>query len=100
MMQHALKLWICLHPADVGAVIDRLRAIDNRPYGFCRKNSLFCDRLLCLNTGILRNIAAENPFQQEGIGFCDQCKNNKQPDNDGPEKEIGEEHQHQHRNRP
>ena len=34
MMQHALKLWIRLHPQDVGAVIDRPRAICNRPYGF------------------------------------------------------------------
>ena len=44
MMQHALKLWICLHPADVGAVNDRPRAIDNRPYGFYRKITLFCNR--------------------------------------------------------
>ena len=31
---HALKLCNWLHPADVGAVIDRPRAIDNRPYEF------------------------------------------------------------------
>ena len=44
MMQYALKFWIYLHPADVGAVIDRPRAIDNRPYGFYRKMILFCNR--------------------------------------------------------
>ena len=38
MMQHSLLLWNCLHPRDVGAAIDRLRAISNRPYEFhCRK---------------------------------------------------------------
>ena len=36
MMQHALKLCKCLHLVDVGAVIDRPRAINNRPYGFYR----------------------------------------------------------------
>ena len=34
MMQHSLDLHKYLHPADVGAVTDRPRAIDNRPYGF------------------------------------------------------------------
>ena len=44
MMQHALKLWIYLHPQDVGAVIDRPWAIDNRTYRFLRIFSLFCNR--------------------------------------------------------
>ncbi len=36
MMQHALKLYGCLHPADVGADIIRPRATDSRPYkSFC-----------------------------------------------------------------
>ena len=30
--QHALKLCPCLYVGGVGAVSDRLRAIDNRPY--------------------------------------------------------------------
>ena len=45
MMQHALKLCNCLHLVDVGAVIDRPRAIDNRPYGFYRKVSCFATDL-------------------------------------------------------
>ena len=37
MMQHSFFLCKCLHPADVGAVSDRPRAINNRPYEFyCR----------------------------------------------------------------
>ena len=36
MMQQALKRLKCLHPADVGAVIDRPRATNGRPYGFDR----------------------------------------------------------------
>ena len=36
LMQHALKSCNCLHLVDVGAVIDRPRAINNRPYGLVR----------------------------------------------------------------
>ena len=46
MMQHALKLWNCLLPMDVGALIERPRAIINRPYQFCRYISEFCNRPL------------------------------------------------------
>ena len=42
--QHALESWYCLHPADVGAVIDRPRAINNRPYEFYRGFYAFCDK--------------------------------------------------------
>ena len=41
MMQHALKLCNRLHLVDVGAVIDRPRAINNRPYGFYREFFVF-----------------------------------------------------------
>ena len=34
MLQHAFKLWECLHPADVGALTERPRATNGRPYGF------------------------------------------------------------------
>ena len=33
-MQHALIVWSWLHPVDVGALIERPRAIDHRPYEF------------------------------------------------------------------
>ena len=45
MMQHALKLCNYLHLVDVGAVNDRPRAIDNRPYGCYRGFYVFCTRL-------------------------------------------------------
>ena len=34
MLQHAFKLWECLHPADVGALTERPRTTNGRPYGF------------------------------------------------------------------
>lgn len=37
MMQHVFLICISLSLEDAGAVTDRLRAIDNRPYRFCRK---------------------------------------------------------------
>ena len=43
MLHHALKLWVSLHPADVGAVIDRPRATISRPYKFYRYTSEFFD---------------------------------------------------------
>ena len=39
-MQHSF-LCKCLHSVDVGAVIDRPRAINNRPYEFYRSISIF-----------------------------------------------------------
>ena len=33
----------CLHPADVGAIIDRPRATNSRPYGFYRTFFAFCN---------------------------------------------------------
>jgi len=50
-MQHALKLCNCLHLVDVGAVIDRPRAIDNRPYGFYRGFCAFYNAPLLLLRG-------------------------------------------------
>ena len=44
MLQHAFKLWECLHPADVGAHTERPRAINNRSYGFYHSISVFCNR--------------------------------------------------------
>ena len=44
-MQHALSFWSWLRPVDVGALIERPRAIDNRPY-----------RLLFLNIHNRQNI--------------------------------------------
>ena len=44
MMQQTLKLCNFLHPADVGAVIDRPRATNSRPYGFYRTFFVFCNR--------------------------------------------------------
>ena len=47
MMQHALKLWNCLRSMDVGALIERPRAINNRPYQFYRYIIEFCNRPFC-----------------------------------------------------
>ena len=41
-LQHALKLCIYLYSENVGAVIGRPRAIENRPYGFYRRICEFC----------------------------------------------------------
>ena len=43
MMQHSFFLCKCLHPADVGAVSDRPRAIKNRPYEFYCRFCVFCN---------------------------------------------------------
>ena len=43
MMQHSFFLCKCLHPADVGAVSDRPRAIHNRPYEFYCRFCVFCN---------------------------------------------------------
>ena len=43
MMQHSFFLCKCLHPADVGAVSDRPRAINNRPYEFYCRFCVFCN---------------------------------------------------------
>ena len=43
MMQHSFFLCKCLHPADVGAVRDRPRAINNRPYEFYCRFCVFCN---------------------------------------------------------
>lgn len=42
-MQHALKFWNWLRLMDVGALNERLRAIDNRPYKFYRYIFEFCN---------------------------------------------------------
>ena len=42
-MQHALSFWSWLRPVDVGALIERPRAIDNRPYEFYRYIFEFCN---------------------------------------------------------
>ena len=41
MLQHALKLYRCLHFADVGADIIRPRATDSRPYKYPLKDLIF-----------------------------------------------------------
>ena len=43
IMQQPLKLWKCLYSADVGALIERPRAVDNRPYEFYRYIFDFCN---------------------------------------------------------
>ena len=43
MMQHSFFLCKYLHPADVGAVSDRPRAINNRPYEFYCRFCVFCN---------------------------------------------------------
>ena len=43
LLQHSLILCTFLHPADVGALVERPRAIDNRPYGFYRRFCVFCN---------------------------------------------------------
>ena len=43
-LQHTLNLWRNLRPADVGAVTDRPRAIDNRPYKYYRWIRELCNR--------------------------------------------------------
>ena len=52
MMQHALKLWNCLRPVDVGALIERPRAIDNRPYKIYHIIFDFCNRPFLHENGI------------------------------------------------
>ena len=42
-MQHALKFWNWLRLMDVGALNERLRAFDNRPYKFYRYIFEFCN---------------------------------------------------------
>ena len=71
--QHARTMRKCLHPADVGAVRDRPRAIDNRPYGFCCKTSYFATpHLLSVNS--VANADSEYRFAFECniliIGEC------------------------------
>ena len=39
------KTMDCLHPADVGAVIDRPRATDSRPYKILTNAFVFCNTL-------------------------------------------------------
>ena len=43
MMQHSFFLCKCLHPADVGAVSDRPRAINNRPKELNCRFCVFCN---------------------------------------------------------
>ena len=73
-MQHALSFWSCLCPVDVGALIERLRAIDNRHYEFYRSIFEFCNRpfselqhskLVIFKFQLIANICAKG---QQGDG--------------------------------
>ena len=50
-MQHSFAFLNRLHPKNVGAVIDRPRAIGKRPYGFYCRKYVFCNTLI-LDIGI------------------------------------------------
>ena len=45
IMQHTIRFWRWLRPVDVGALIERPRAIDNRPYMLDRSVFEFYNRV-------------------------------------------------------